>query len=562
MSTVYRTPLSSLSSLAKEGIGFTENVKAPSNNVAIKLPLDGGRGEKTKTLEDATHKPLSPIIKLPKSINNNSSEQTHNSSLSIVAQSPIVKHKKPQAKDSKNTTTNPIIRLKPPSMNPSPSIAVKEKIEFKTTKKTKEVYSPSTKKKSTTNLAPPIVLKEKKENKTKAEEEIELGKKDAEEQMEALRSYKIGNFVNNNDPKACDGRGIFVYNLPSKFNKDLLGYCNDMITWMDFCKFLSNNGFGEPIHELGDGWYNTHQYSLEPIFHTRILKHPCRVYNPEEAKVFYVPYYGGLDILRWHFKKNITLQMKDKLSYELIEWLSQQAPWKKNFGLDHLFVLGKISWDFRRWPNYTWGTHFLDLDEMQSPMKLLIERHPWHINDIGVPHPSFFHPRSDNDIFAWQNKLMQQCTSSPDKCKFFDCRGGRCTQPAPMVHLFTDSEFCLQPVGDSPTRKSVFDSLVSGCIPVLFSPFTAYYQYPWHLPLDRSKYSVFVDQDEVRRRQVNVVDRLIAISPAQRTEMRRYIVYELLPGLVYADPEAKLNKSEDAFSVAMNSVLERMSRLP
>ena len=37
------------------------------------------------------------------------------------------------------------------------------------------------------------------------------------------------------------------------------------------------------------------------------------------------------------------------------------------------------------------------------------------------------------------------------------------------------SVFCLQPPGDMPSRKSVFDAILSGCIPVLFHPLTARY---------------------------------------------------------------------------------------
>ncbi|GAB4856860.1 hypothetical protein Ancab_014779 [Ancistrocladus abbreviatus] len=413
------------------------------------------------------------------------------------------------------------------------------------------------------------------------EEEIRVAKRKVEEIMQVLRSYT---FKKNHS--GCEGRGIYVYDLPPKFNKDLISQCSDMMTWMDFCKFFTNDAFGEPVAELGPGWYNTHQYSLEPIFHSRVLKHPCRVHDVDEAKIFYVPFYGGLDVLRWHFKQNVSTEVKDKLSSELIEWLQLQKPWTRKFGLDHVFVLGKISWDFRRLEQQSWGTKLLVFDEMQNPMKLLIERQPWHINDVAIPHPTFFHPQSDDDVVTWQRKIMQterrslvsfagagrakesirsvlieQCTSA-EECRFLNCKEMDCSKPSPIVKLFMESEFCLQPVGDSPTRKSVFDSLISGCIPVLFSPFTAYYQYPWHLPEDFRKYSVFIDEEEVRRRKVNVVERLTGIPSKEREEMRRYIVYELMPGLVYADPNSKLERFRDAFSIAMNNLLDRVSTLP
>ncbi|XP_028088421.1 xyloglucan-specific galacturonosyltransferase 1 [Camellia sinensis] len=414
-------------------------------------------------------------------------------------------------------------------------------------------------------------------------EEVANAVKVVEEQLQLHRSW-----VSNSKQATCNGRGIYVYELPPRFNKGLTAQCGDMIPWIDdFCKYLSNEALGEPIPELGKGWYRTHQYSLEPIFHSRVLKHPCRVYNENEAKLFYVPYYGGLDILRWHFK-NVSNDVKDSLALDLVKWLESRTPWPRNSGKDHVFVLGKISWDFRRFDNSSsWGTRLLELNQMQNPIKLLIERQPWHVNDIGIPHPTHFHPQSDNDVVDWQLKiirsnrknlvsfagaarpgapdnirstLIKQCTNSVE-CQLLNCSSGGCDEPESIIELFMESEFCLQPPGDSPTRKSVFDSLVSGCIPVLFDPFTAYYQYPWHLPQDHEKYSVFIDKEEVREVNVNVVEKLMEVPAMVREDMRRYIVYELLPGLVYGDPNSELEKFQDAFTITVNNLLERVSRL-
>lgn len=73
-----------------------------------------------------------------------------------------------------------------------------------------------------------------------------------------------------------------------------------------------------------------------------------------------------------------------------------------------MFVLGKISWDFRRKNDdvSSWGTRFLELDQLQKSIKLLIERQPWHVNDIGIPHPTYFHPHLDDDIITWQLKII------------------------------------------------------------------------------------------------------------------------------------------------------------
>ncbi|CAI8589274.1 unnamed protein product [Vicia faba] len=415
-------------------------------------------------------------------------------------------------------------------------------------------------------------------------EEVANAVKIIEKHLKVHRSWRSDD---KNNASCEDGKGVYVYDLPSKFNKDLVGQCSDMVPWQNFCRYVSNEGFGEPISKLGKGWYKTHQYSLELIFHSKVLKHPCRVYNENDAKLFYVPFYGGLDVLRWHFK-NVSNDVKDGLGLELLKWLERQVTWKKNLGKDHVFVLGKISWDFRRTSDSPWGARLLELEKMQNPIKLLIERQPWHLNDIGIPHPTYFHPKSDNDIIEWQLKIIRsnrknlvsfagaarndaddhirsiiidQCSSKNDgKCKFLNCSSVKCNAPESIIELFVESEFCLQPPGDSPTRKSVFDSLISGCIPVLFDPFTAYYQYPWHLPEDYDKYSVFMDKKEVREMNVNVVEKLGNISLRERENMRRYIVYELLPGLVYGDHNAELEKFQDAFAITINNLLHRASK--
>nr|XP_033513136.1 xyloglucan-specific galacturonosyltransferase 1-like [Nicotiana tomentosiformis] len=416
------------------------------------------------------------------------------------------------------------------------------------------------------------------------DEELEMAYNDVEDQLQVHRSW----VATSKNHTTCNGRGIYVYELPTKFNKDLVAQCEDMIPWVNLCKYFSNDAMGESIQKLGKGWYQTHQYSLELIFHSHVMNHPCRVYNADEAKLFYVPFYGGLDILRWHFK-NVSNDVKDTLGLDLVRWLESQKHWFQKSGNDHVFVLGKISWDFRRSSETKWGSRLLELDEMQNPVKLLIERQPWHVNDIGIPHPTYFHPQSDDDIITWQLRIIQsnrkslvsfagaarpgapenirsmlinQCTSAKDEeCKFLNCNSGKCDQPESIIELFMESEFCLQPPGDSPTRKSVFDSLISGCIPVIFDPFTAYYQYSWHLPEDHRKYSVFIDQEDVRNMKVNVIERLLQIPARERENMRRYIIYELLPGLVYGDPKSKLEKFQDAFSITINNLFERLNKL-
>ncbi|KAJ7296873.1 hypothetical protein O6H91_Y095000 [Diphasiastrum complanatum] len=389
---------------------------------------------------------------------------------------------------------------------------------------------------------------------------------------------------------SCEEKAIYVYNLPPKFNVDLVRQCDSLNPWLNMCNSFANFGLGKPVTSHAESvllpkgqWYDTNQYALELVFHSRVLQHPCLTSDPEKAMVFYIPYYGGLDVMRWHFAENVTNERKDKLGSELAIWLEEQSWWRRHRGRDHVMALGKISYDFRRAEHdpKAWGSNFLLHPQMQNMLKLLIERHAWHENDIGVPHPTFFHPKSDNDIRSWQehihtaqrgnlvsfagqprpnqldnvrNRLIQQCQQYPAICHLLDCTGGVCFRPESTMSLFLQSHFCLQPPGDSPTRRSVFDSLIAGCIPVLFDPFTAYLQYPWHLPINTTSYSIFIPSKALRDGRINVIEVLQKIPVRVIEEMRKKIIYDIVPGLVYAEPGSKLLEYEDAFDISIRNI--------
>ena len=152
--------------------------------------------------------------------------------------------------------------------------------------------------------------------------------------------------------------------------------------------------------------------------------------------------------MRWHFR-NVSNEVKDGLALELVNWLESQSLWARNSGKDHVLILGKISWDFRRQENSSWGMRFLQLEQMQNPIKLLIERQPWEINEIGIPHPTYFHPHTDDDIVAWQLKIMRSHRKS------LASFAGGARPGAPENIIVTD-----------PNRLSVFSwSQSSACSP-------------------------------------------------------------------------------------------------
>ena len=81
--------------------------------------------------------------------------------------------------------------------------------------------------------------------------------------------------------------------------------------------------------------------------------------------------------------------------------------------------------------------------------------------------------------------------------------------------------FCLQPPGDMPTRKSVFDVILSGCIPVLFHPLTARYMYEWHWSPEvwdqvGVHFDSFEDNQQLLGQKTDFIQRLIDMHSQQR----------------------------------------------
>ncbi|KAG6403117.1 hypothetical protein SASPL_135334 [Salvia splendens] len=191
---------------------------------------------------------------------------------------------------------------------------------------------------------------------------------------------------------------------------------------------------------------------------------------------------------------------------------------------------------------------------------LVVESSPWNAHDYGIPYPTYFHPSTDDDVIIWQERMrrlarkylfcfvgaprpgnaksirgqiIEQCKDSM-LCKLLECGVGesKCHSPRSVMRMFQNSVFCMQPQGDSYTRRSAFDSMLAGCIPVLTHPAPAYTQYIWHLPKNYSVYSVFLPEDDIRG-NLSIEERLSEI-PAERVKEMREAVISLVPQLIYA----------------------------
>ncbi|KAJ3680066.1 hypothetical protein LUZ60_016344 [Juncus effusus] len=398
------------------------------------------------------------------------------------------------------------------------------------------------------------------------------------------------------EPSACKSGLVYVYDLPPQFNIDLIKACDSLFPWASFCPSFSNSGFGPASSSdpefsalvpspVLQSWFSTNQFSLELIFHQRMLNHQCRTLNPSQASAFYVPFYAGLAVGRNLWSPNSTASDRDKDCSLLLQWLKKQEPFQKSHGWDHFIAFGRITWDFRRSSDPDWGSSFLYMPEMKNVTRLSVERSPWDEMDVAVPYPTSFHPKSLADIQQWQNfvlnhkrstifgfagapraefkndfrgLLLDECIKAGNKCRSVDCTSGKCEKSgARTMELFLDSEFCLQPRGDSFTRRSMFDCMLAGSMPVLFWKRSAYLQYKWFLPTHGKEldWSVFIDRRDLRGGNVSISAVLEEIGKEKAREMRERVV-EMIPKLIYS-AEAHGDDIKDAFDVALQGVFQR-----
>jgi xyloglucan galactosyltransferase MUR3 len=385
----------------------------------------------------------------------------------------------------------------------------------------------------------------------------------------------------------CTGRYIYVYDLPEQFNSEILRDCRNISLWTDMCQLIINSGLGPKLDNTDGvlqetGWYLTDQWVLEIIFHNRMKQYKCLTTNYSMSSAVFIPYYPGLDVMRYLWDKSERKVRIDKLTFELIDWLKQRPEWVAKGGRDHFIVSGRTTWDLIRDEVNWWGSKLLKIPEVENMSVLSIERRPGDNNEYAIPYPTYFHPSTNSQVVAWQQKvrsqerpwlfsfaggrrpnmphmvrnhLIDQCSLS-NKCKLHECKVGShdCNSPSKLIKLFMQSKFCLQPPGDTRTRRSFFDTMLAGCIPVFFDDASARQQYKWHYPREFNSFSVFISEDTVKAGQVLVEDVLLQYSEEQIQLMREEVI-KTIPHLVYKDPRYKSEDLEDAFDVAVDRVL-------
>ncbi|GAQ80107.1 Exostosin family protein [Klebsormidium nitens] len=424
---------------------------------------------------------------------------------------------------------------------------------------------------------------------------------------------------------------VYVYDLPPEFNVELFGpSCGALYLAYtqarNACVIYSpefggigprltgtETAFLSDIGSPADSWADTGQFGLEVMFHQYMRdSYPCRTTRGEDAAAFYVPIYTGV----LHLNRTTHCGIGTCPGVSPLGWVGRllgaqlnKLPYlRRHKGRDHITTMGRCTYDGLQ--DDTCCTNGLLKTKHTKRFVIMgIESNDLTSQErqVSIPYPTCFHPATpeeitthkslilsanrtvlinftgqlDRDALWWgrnlRSKIAEQCANHPGECEVVNC-GSECYCTTVLSGQLR-AQFCLQPPGDTPTRRSFFDSLQAGCIPVLFQRASAYDEYTSFLPADESSYSVFIPEGDVTWGGADIIETLQRIPEAE-IERKRAVIASMLPSISYEDhgrarerarraaagPQESLPETQNplgeksAYGVALAEALRRVER--
>lgn len=308
--------------------------------------------------------------------------------------------------------------------------------------------------------------------------------------------------------------------------------------------FHENQGCGSLIN-ASSGLFNTWQFSVFKLIYRRLQHSPLRTMDPNKASLFFLPYDGGVDALissydgrllkskcprsgraKHHLQSSVYLQRKGGRDHFIIFSVIQGVSSLNSPGCRVLYtetcaLCKKLTIEVSYHKDSVTAAAALPSSEKKKSRGSVFKYDPtW----ISIPYPSSFHYWENSVDIPWKrqprsreitaifigggkilnaasktlrNRLRSQCARHAN-CIWIDTGQQRTGfNVGKMLDYYRKSVFCLSPPGDSPTRKGLFDSILAGCIPVVFDPYTLHDQYHWYIGTARQNISVYIPIQDI-----------------------------------------------------------------
>ena len=373
-----------------------------------------------------------------------------------------------------------------------------------------------------------------------------------------------------------EGAKFYIYEWPKEYGDVYPDTTSQLVADSPYNHgFRSNSGAGELL-DPSLGLFQTWQFSLYANVMSRLLVSRHRTRNASLATSFIIPFDAGVH--SYVDKLSGKYRLATPYGWNVIRWLQEAqsstaaAGFWKHWGHDH-FVLFSLT----VFVQTGIGVKEFFKGVCQNCSVLAIETTPTRTSTLyhrsrkywyAVPYPSSYRwyegipelpwsmSNQSRDILclfigsvqtkniaanAVRRALRTQCTSfrhpsyNNNTCIWHStshsCNG--VVDAVEPMRLFKRAKFCLTPPGDTVTRKSLFDALVAGCIPVIFAKATIS-QYVWFFSEQEiEEVVVYIPVSSVMTGQMDVMLLLSAVS--DRDVRRKQLAIErIAPRLQYS----------------------------
>lgn len=295
------------------------------------------------------------------------------------------------------------------------------------------------------------------------------------------------------------------------------------------------------------------QFALGSVVWDRLVHHPCRTENPSKADLFFIGAFSA------RFLNTIRLHPTFTLAQHLnMLTIANRTLISRCNGLDHFIIQPRNGAPYERTP-------FVELDytdvalratrrlAIETPMARSTYPGTYHAEPFyfGVPYPSGIRGGTPwkralgtgvaagfgmhGAMWRLRHRLRRECRVA-EECTWIDESDGK-----RLYGAYERASLCLQPPGDSVTRRGVIDAILLGCLPVLFHEGQAS-QWPWHFDWAHNASIVVTNHTGVLAQLRNI--------PRVTLERKHRILRKNAWKLVY-----RLNAGkEDALSIILNKL--------
>lgn len=341
------------------------------------------------------------------------------------------------------------------------------------------------------------------------------------------------------------GVKVYLYDLPSKFNYGVVKH------------FWITLGFAD----VATLKYPSHQHSLEWHLFKELARPEMerfgspiiRVSNPNEADLFYIPFFSSLSwvVSKAHIPEGsgrVKTYSDSETQEELLTWLKGQEYWRRSKGRDHVLMCqnpNALNRVMDRVKNMVLLVS--DFGRIRPDQSSLVKdvvvpcshRISAYNGDIGVENRKtllFFMGNPFRKGGGKVRDFLFQVLENEEDVIMKHGPPSETNQRLASQGMHS-SKFCLDPAGTTPASCRLFDAILSMCIPVIVSDRI---ELPFEDVIDYRKIAIFVDS-------TSAVKQGFLVAMLRNVTTERILEYQRELKLVkryfdYKDPNGTLNE--------------------